>query len=91
MASLFDGKPWEILEQFKWILNSAAADGGPSAAGAPPADGDNVVAMSYTIALGPLVWGLIVGALHAVLSYNGPSELVSCLCHRLAFCSCAIG
>ena len=50
--------------------------GGSTDVNSLPEDGDNVVAVSYTIALGPLVWGLIIGAIHAVVSYNGPSELV---------------
>ena len=50
--------------------------GGATHANNLPEDGYNVVAVSYTIALGPLVWGLIIGAIHAVVSYNGPSELV---------------
>ena len=50
--------------------------GGATHANNLPEDGDNVVAVSYTITLGPLVWGLIIGAIHAVVSYNGPSELV---------------
>ena len=50
--------------------------GGATHANNLPEDGGNVVTVSYTIALGPLVWGLIIGAIHAVVSYNGPSELV---------------
>ena len=73
-ATLFDGKPWELLDQYKSIL--ATAVGGTTHVNSLPEDGDNVVAVCYTIALGPLVWGLIIGAIHAVVSYNGPSELV---------------
>ena len=75
MATLYDGKPWQLLDQYK-LITAVTPGSSTQSSSNPPEDGDNVVAVSYTIALGPLVWGLVIGAIHAVVSYNGPSELV---------------